>query len=625
MRRKISTKAARAYIAAKAARAKRNVPVPKVGPSGLARHVLKREGLLKNPGERRESRVAKARREVEELDFAEPSEGSESVEPEGSEKGESEAPEVDEEVDETIEVEDEEGSCEEVVVREEPADSSQGAVEGPSSAKGASMGSFSVAGQTGVSPVVAKGDAGTTMSSSSAMHNLLVGSLATTNRRNRELARARLDALKERSENDFLTEDEHMEVEALQEELERLDREAEELRARGPAKSAPKAAFDRLNQAHHDARYRAAVAKGVPHAKAWKAEKARRRSAIHRKQGVQDRAKVHFKMTESWTKHFWEGGPEQPEDRQDSQREAEPDLPTVVIDKRGNEVAPASSKVYLRPLTRKEKTYYREEGPTELKPSVVPAVYAKKANRSEEARKEANRKRAARRKRLAGKGKWKSNVKKRQRSWQEEDEESDDPTWGNWQDPDQDPDRDPEDKGKDWWKDHPGGPGGGPAMAAVCSVASTSDVSSEGGKVEVNFDTGAAVTVIPLEYGTGNEVGSETKYRTASGDAIKDAGPCTVKGRLRNGTDTELTGRLAPVHRILASGTEVCKTQHAVLTEHGGLLIPRNGEMGRELTAFMGKLVRKYKGDMSNATKLTVRRGVYCFDMKVPKGQPAGA
>ena len=371
VRRKISTKAARAYIAAKAARAKRNVPVPKVGPSGLARHVLKREGLLKNPGERRESRVAKARREVEELDFAEPSEGGESLEPEGSEKGESEAPEVHEEVDETIEVEDEEGSCEEVVVREEPADSSQGAVEGPSSAKGASMGSFSIAGQTGVSPAV---------------------------ERNR--------------------------------------------------------------------RHRAAVAKGVPHAKAWKAEKARRRSAIHRKQGVQDRAKVHFKMTESWTKHFWGGGPEQPEDRQDSQREAEPDLPTVVIDKRGNEVAPASNKVYLRPLTRKEKTYYREEGPTELKPSVVPAVYAKKANRSEEARKEANRKRAARRKRLAGKGKWKSNVKKRQRSWQEEDDESDDPTWGKWQDPD----RDPEDKGKDWWKDHPGGPGGGPAMAAVCSL-----------------------------------------------------------------------------------------------------------------------------------------------------------
>ena len=31
--------------------------VPKVGPSGLARHVLKREGLLKNPGETKPNRV----------------------------------------------------------------------------------------------------------------------------------------------------------------------------------------------------------------------------------------------------------------------------------------------------------------------------------------------------------------------------------------------------------------------------------------------------------------------------------------------------------------------------------------------------------------------------------------
>ena len=62
-----------------------------------------------------------------------------------------------------------------------------------------------------------------------------------------------------------------------------------------------------------------------------------------------------------------------------------------------------------------------------------------------------------------------------------------------------------------------------------------------------------------------------------------------------------------------------------MLSEHGGLLIPRNGEMGRELATFMSKLVKKYKGDTSNATKLTVRRGVYCFDMMVPQGQPGEA
>ena len=92
----------------------------------------------------------------------------------------------------------------------------------------------------------------------------------------------------------------------------------------------------------------------------------------------------------------------------------------------------------------------------------------------------------------------------------------------------------------------------------------------------------AAVTVIPLRYGSGNEVGTETTFRTASGDAIRYAGRCILSGKLRTGTRAELRGRLAPVHRVLASETEVCKNQYAVLDQNGGIcriLIPRrNGE-----------------------------------------------
>ena len=149
-------------------------------------------------------------------------------------------------------------------------------------------------------------------------------------------------------------------------------------------------------------------------------------------------------------------------------------------------------------------------------------------------RKERNRNKAGKRKR-----KWDSRRKqdRRQQEEAEEEEEEDDPKWGNWKDPD----RDPEDKGRDWWQDHPGGPGGGPAMAAVCAIetelsqVSTLCYSPGGGKIEVNLDTGAAVTVIPLQYGDGTEVGSETKFRTASGAAIQDAGPCVLTGTLRNG------------------------------------------------------------------------------------------
>ena len=411
--------------------------------------------------------------------------------------------------------------------------------------------------------------------------------------------------------------------------MERLNKEAEDLRARGRARASPKAATERLSQEHHDARYRMARAKGVSHAKAWKAEKARRRAALNRRQGVANRAKSRIEHERAWTEHFRQGE-RRPEDRQDLQREGDADIPTVVVDKEGREVEPSDSTV-RRPLTRKEKTYYREEGNDEVKPSSVPTVYTKKKDASQETRQKINKKRNERRKRTrekyAGKGKGNGSRNKRRRTRQQEDEEEEDETWGTWM-PD-DPDRDPEDKGKDWWKDHPGS-GGGPSMAAVCSVEgevsqiSTSGASPGGGKVEVNFDTGAAVTVIPLKYGSGEEIGTETMFRTASGDAIRDAGPCVLSGKLRNGTNAELRGRLAPVHRVLASGTEVCKNQYAVLDRNGGILIPRDGAMGKELDEFMNKLVRKYRSDKTNATKLTVRRGVYCFDMQVPHGQPAG-
>ena len=175
VRRKISTAAAKAYIAAKAkakGKASKSSSVAKVSSSGLARHVLKREGLLKNPGERRKFRVAEAKKKLEEEDDADPSEGGESVEPEGSEQGESEPPEVDSEVEGAVETRSER-SFEEVEVEEEPTDAPSEPVKGSKGAKGLSKGSSSS--QTGASPVVAKSDAGMTMSSSSAMHNLLVG------------------------------------------------------------------------------------------------------------------------------------------------------------------------------------------------------------------------------------------------------------------------------------------------------------------------------------------------------------------------------------------------------------------------------------------------------------------
>ena len=289
------------------------------------------------------------------------------------------------------------------------------------------------------------------------MRNLLAGSLMPANAENRQRVRTQLVALAEQAAKDFLTEDENMERMALEEELERLNKEAEELRARGRTRASPKAATERLIQEHHDARYRMARAKGVAHPKAWKAEKVRRRAATNRRQGIADRATSRLEHKEAWTKHFREGGEERPQNRQDLQRERDAHIPTVVVDKECREAEP-SSRINLRPLTRKEKTYIPRRRRRRNETVVSATVYTKKKDFPQEARQMMNKKRNERRKRVrekyAEKGKGKGSHNKRRRARQQEDEEEEDETWGTWK-PD-DPDRDPEDKGKDWWKDDPG-------------------------------------------------------------------------------------------------------------------------------------------------------------------------
>ena len=313
---------------------------------------------------------------------------------------------------------------EEVAVEEEPLTVEPKAAVGKGS-KGRGRGS-----QTGDSSVAAITDAGTTMSSSSAMRNLLIGSLRSSNAENRQRVEARLAELAAREADDYLTEDETLERQALEDELRQLEQTSNELKAQGRARATPEVATKRLSQGHHDSRYRTARAKGIPHHAAWRAEKARRRAALNRQKKVADRAKSRLEAEAAWTEHF-RTGEERPGDRQDNQRETDDSIATVVIDKQGRRVEPKST-TNLRPLTRKERTYYREEQDEELKPSSVPKAYSK-TTVPQEVKREKNRKRNLRRQRTAQKHKADSIAsKKRKTSWwteqeEAEDEEEDDP------------------------------------------------------------------------------------------------------------------------------------------------------------------------------------------------------
>ena len=636
-RRRKTRKAVQEYLARKR---KEYESLKKPPPVGLARSLLRREGMLKPPGERK---GPSKKGPKEEKEASEESEGK-SVEPPSSGQEEWSEEEEPKESDETVEVNEEEEEqgppgrkkptshsgvspaggfeleVEELQPERRPKEPSEKEKARAREEHAARM--RALQGQQ-LAPAEAKPKAeakaiakasdatadATSMSSSAAMQNMLQGSLlgSLTQDRGRLLKRLEEFKKEEMSEDDF---EEKSQIEA---ELESILEQIAKLKERGLARPAPKAA-GRLDQSVHDARYRAAIAKGMSHAKAWQEEKGRRRAAQQRQQGEKERATLNVEMQEAWAKHFTTV-PGRKEDK--VQVDA---VETVTIDSSGKEIDPSTVRSSVAvPLTRKERTYYRQEYEEELKPRKEKVEKPPDPER----RRRVNEKRAMRRKRLANKNKGKGKQKGKQESKtrgekrkeppeQDEDEEDEDEDWGDWKKPPRDPDepRDP--------------PEGEALVASVETTMATNAVSASGGRgsqrgrerVEVNFDSGAAVTVVPLKFGNGNEKPrEEMKFKTASGENIADHGPIKLKGTTSTGNNATLHGRLADVHRVLGSASDICRTHHAVLGDNGGYLIPKQNAFGKEFNMMMRKLVRKYRDDPRSATRLHVRRGVYVFDL----------
>ena len=580
-------------------------------PAGLARSLLHREGMLKPPGERRGS--SKKGPEEEEEKKVEDDEEMEavSVEPTESSRGEEEGLEEEEpkEDDATIEVKEEKppGEKEIAQAKKDHAARIKALREQRNRVE---MGSGETTEADEPKAASAATADATSMSSSTVMQNLLHGNLLGGLMADRSRLQKRLEELKRLSENEK-NEDDYEEMLNIEVELESILEKITKLKERGRAKAAPKVVAGRLDQSTHDARYRAAIAEGVSHARAWKEEKGRRRAAEQRRKGTKERAKLNVQMQRDWAEHF----ATRPGRKEDTAKVDA--METVVVDSQGKEIDPSAATALVAvPLTGKEKRYYRQEGEEELKLKKE----KEEKPRDPEKRRKINEKRAMRRKRLAQKHKGKGKGEKRKATAapeededENENEDEEDDSWGNWKSP-----KDP--------------PGDAAAVASVEVSMATNAVSASGGRehgpqdqrVEVNFDSGAAVTVVPMKYGRGTEKPrEEMKFKTASGQNIPDYGPIRLKGTTSSGNSATLCGRLADVHRVLGSASDICRSHYAVLGEGGGYLIPKGNEFGKDFDAMMKRLLRKHKGDPTKATRLHVRRGVYVFDLSCPfTGQP---
>ena len=122
--------------------------------------------------------------------------------------------------------------------------------------------------------------------------------------------------------------------------------------------------------------------------------------------------------------------------------------------------------------------------------------------------------------------------------------------------------------------------------------------------VVVNFDTGAAVST------SGGEP-HNTRYKTASGELFEDHGQVRLYGSDQNYTDKTMNARVTDVHRILASGSEVCKKNMVVLDSEGGQISPGNSNAAKRIHRFVNQVLRE---EECKSTKMRIEKGVYVFD-----------
>lgn len=93
-----------------------------------------------------------------------------------------------------------------------------------------------------------------------------------------------------------------------------------------------------------------------------------------------------------------------------------------------------------------------------------------------------------------------------------------------------------------------------------------------------------------------------TRYKTASGEVLEDHGKVQLFGSDVNYTDKTMTARVTDVHRILASGSEVCRKNLVVLNNAGGEIIPASSSAAKKIQSYIEKVLKEDQN--SKSTKL---------------------
>ena len=105
-------------------------------------------------------------------------------------------------------------------------------------------------------------------------------------------------------------------------------------------------------------------------------------------------------------------------------------------------------------------------------------------------------------------------------------------------------------------------------MCALCEKGANWPQDDMDQWLRVNFDSGSAKTVFPMtaNYGEKGDPGG-LSFRTATGEVVDDSGSLYVKGTDEGEKKLGLHGYLAPVHKPLASASQLVEKGPRCLDE----------------------------------------------------------
>ena len=138
--------------------------------------------------------------------------------------------------------------------------------------------------------------------------------------------------------------------------------------------------------------------------------------------------------------------------------------------------------------------------------------------------------------------------------------------------------------------------------------------------VRVNYDSGAAATVIPSAMVASEiDLAESGSFTGANGSSIPKY--CNVRLKMKDeaGYIRSMSATVADVHKPLGSAAEFSRSHDCLLWDDGGVLIPKGGQLSKELRKSYEQLVKRY-GD---GTELPIYREGQLYNMYLQRVAPA--